>query len=241
MKRAVLFLLAALFILLVIEPNLVQPLTADESRVPVYDENAVLRTNNDVETRRSKSNALIYIDPARGGQDTGYKTDSQTPEKDLLMQLALTIGSSLEKAGYRVEYSRWYDDVPACSSEDECEAVRIADAKAKGANYYLSLSMNQDSSLHRGYSLFTQPGNEQLDLLTKELASQIQATSYSRFEGIDTDHYDSFTVLKDLSLPSILLQAGYITNASDYAKLSDTKFQTRLANAITQAFLSTVD
>lgn len=241
MKRAVVFLCIALFILLVIEPNISRHTAAEEYRVPVYQDSAVLRTNNDVETRHSKSNALIYIDPERGGSNTGYRTDGQTSEKDLLMQLALTIGTSLEKAGYRVEYSRWYDDVPACESEEDCEARRVADAKSKGAQYMLSLSMNQDSSLHRGYSIFTQPNSDQLDALTRELASQIQATSYSRFEGIDTDHYDSFASLRDLSLPSILLQAGYITNPSDYSKLSDTKFQTRLANAITQAFLNTVD
>lgn len=241
MKRAVLFLCIALFIFLVIEPNLTHHAAAEEYKVPVYDENAVLRTNNDVETRHSKSGALIYIDPARGGSDTGYQAEGQTPEKDLLMQLAVTVGTSLEKAGYRVEYSRWYDDVPACENQQACEAARLADAKAKGAQYILSLAMNQDASLHRGYSIFTQPNSPQLEALTKELAREIQATSYSRFEGIDTDHYDSFTSLRDLSVPSVLLQTGYITSPSDYAKLSDTKFQTRLAEAITRAFLNTVD
>ncbi len=114
MKRAVLFLLAALFILLVIEPNLGGQPMAKEDKVPVYNPDEPLQTNDDVETPRSRSKALIYIDPARGGQDVGYNTDNQQPEKDLLMQLAVTIGSALEKAGYRVEYSRWYDDVPAC-------------------------------------------------------------------------------------------------------------------------------
>ncbi len=74
-----------------------------------------------------------------------------------------------------------------------------------------------------------------------ESASTFMEASYSRFEGIDTDHYDSFAILKDTSIPSILLQVGYITNPTDYSKLSDTKFQTRIANAITQAFLNSVD
>lgn len=241
MKRAVLFLLAALFILLVIEPNLGGQPMAKEDKVPVYNPDEPLQTNEDVETRRSKSKALIYIDPARGGQDAGYTGANQQSEKDLLMQLALTTGNALEKAGYRVEYSRWYDDVPACASEDNCESVRLEQARANQADYILSLSMNQDSSLHRGFSIFTQPNSVQLEDLTNQLADQIQATSYSRFEGIDTDHYDSFPILSDPSIPSILLQVGYITNPTDYSKLSDTKFQTRIANAITQAFLNTVD
>lgn len=240
MKRAIWFLMAALFLLLVIEPNLTYQLQEPFAKTPIYDENAAFRTNNDVETPLAQSKALIYIDPARGGKDTGYKGVGQMAEKDLLMQLALAIGDALEKAGYRIEYGRWYDNISACSDEESCENARLQEAKDLQADYVLALAMNQDSSLHRGYSLFTQP-NATLEALANELATQIQITSYSSFEGIDTDHYLSFPVLRDSSIPSILLQAGYITNPSDYAKLADTKFQTRLANAIAQAFLNTID
>ncbi len=240
MKHAVWFLIASLFILLVIEPNLISQVQEPFLKVPTYDENAAFRTNHDVETPLSQSKALIYIDPARGGKDSGYKIAGQMAEKDLLMQLALAIGDALEKAGYRIEYGRWYDNVPACSDEESCENARLQEAKEIGADYVLALAMNQDSSLHRGYSLFTQPRAD-LESLAKELATQIQTTSYSNFEGIDTDHYLFFPVLRDSSIPSILLQAGYITNPSDYAKLSDTKFQARLANAIAQAFLKVIN
>lgn len=240
MKRAIWFLLVALFLLLVIEPNLSHQIQEPIAKIPLYDEKAAFRTNNDVETPLAKSNALIYIDPARGGKDSGYRGKGQIAEKDLLMQLALAIGDALEKAGYRVEYARWYDNVLACTDEESCENARLQEAKDLQADYVFALAMNQDSSLQRGYSLFTQP-NDTLESLAKELASQIQITSYSSFEGIDTDHYLSFPVLRDSSIPALLLQAGYITNPSDYAKLADTKFQARLANAIAQAFLNTID
>ena len=45
MKRAVLFLLAALFILLVIEPNLGGQPMAKEDKVPVYNPDEPLQTN----------------------------------------------------------------------------------------------------------------------------------------------------------------------------------------------------
>lgn len=241
MKRAALFLLAALFILVVIEPNLSQHLVPREDKVPVYSPDTPLKTNNDVETRRSKSGAKIYIDPARGGRDAGYVSEGQQAEKDVLMQLAVTIGSALEKAGYEVEYSRWYDDVPACADGQDCEQVRLEKAKADGADYILSLALNQDTSLHRGFSIFTQPGSELLDQLSQSLETEIKATSYSRFEGIDTDHYDAFGILQEPSIPSVLLQIGYITNPQDYARLSDSKFQERIANAITQAYLDTIE
>lgn len=241
MKRAALFLLAALFVLLVIQPNISQHLTPRSDKVPVYNSETPLQTNNDVETRRSSSGAKIFIDPYRGGRDVGYSAANQQAEKDVLMQLAVTIGTSLEKAGYEVEYSRWYDDVPACADGQDCEAVRLEKARQDGADYVLSLALNQDTSLHRGFSIFTQPNSDVLDQLSQALEVEIKATSYSRFEGIDTDHYDAFAILRDPSVPSVLLQIGYITNPQDYARLSDSKFQERIANAITQAYLNVVD
>ena len=241
MKRAVWFLILALFILLVIEPNTRATTDATADRIPVYDENAPLRTNNDVETRQSASHALIVIDPARGGRDAGYRGAGQTSEKDLTMQLALTIGSDLEKAGYQVAYTRWYDDVPACSTEEECENSRVQIAKDEGADYVISLSLNQDESLHRGFSIFTHPDNAQLSSLAKNLSTSLQAISYTRYEGMDTDHYDSFAMLRDSSLPAVLLQLGYITNPQDYSKLSDPKIQERIGQAVTQSFLNSVN
>lgn len=241
MKRAIFFLIAALFILLVIDPNLSASLSPESTQIPVYDENQPLRTNNDVDTRRSSSSPLIYINPARGGKDTGYINQNGTSEKDLLMQMALTIGSALENAGYRVEYSRWYDDIPACSSTDECEQTRIDKAKELGADYILELQVNQDNSLHQGYSLFTRPDKPVLNDLAREIAREMERISYSRYEGHDTDHYDSFPILKSDDINAVLLQVGYITNPQDYERMSDTKFQTRIAQAITQAFLDTVD
>ncbi len=241
MKRSIWFFLLALFVLLVVDPNLSAHLSQTAQRIPVYNENSPLRTNDDVETKQSASHKRIVIDPARGGQDAGYVSASSTPEKDLVMQLALRTGDELEKAGYEVEYTRWYDDVPACSSLEECETSRIAKAKELQADYILSISLNQDASSHRGFSVFTQPDNPQLAALGKTLMNNLQATSFTRSEGFDTDHYDSFPILRDLSVPSILLQMGYITNPSDYARLSDSKFQDRLAQAIAQSFLTSID
>lgn len=241
MKRALLFLLAALFILLVVDPNLTSHLKPEMDKLPVYDQNAALRTNDDVETKQSSSHALILIDPTRGGSDIGYTSSSTIPEKELLMQMALTIGTQLEKAGYRVAYTRWYDDVPACDTVEACEDSRLDKARNENADYILSLAFNQDKPLHRGYSIFTQPDNPELAALASNLNEQIQATSFSRSEGLDTDHYDAFPILRDTTRPALLLQLGYITNPQDYAKLADSKFQGRLAQAISQAFLDSID
>jgi N-acetylmuramoyl-L-alanine amidase len=233
------FLFAALFILLVLEPNLTSGITQMPVKTPDQSETA-LRTNDDVERQVSQSGALIVIDPGRGGWDTGVQTGS-VYEKDLAMQLAQAIGAVLEKDGYRVEYSRWYDDIGDCDTTTACDAARLEKAKELGADYLLSLRFNQDDSLHGGFSIFTQPDNEQLLALSKEIALQLQQVNYSRYEGLDTDHYSAFTTLSDSSVPAVLVQLGYVTNTSDLAKLTNSTYQEKIASAIARAFLNTVN
>mgnify|MGYP004449844123 FL=1 len=240
MKRGALFLGLALFVLLVIQPNLqVKPLLP-EPRVPEYTE--TVKTNDDVQAQTSQSKAVVVIDPGRGGTDTGYDKPGGISEKDLAMTLAADIGTALQKAGYEVHYTRWYDDIDSFGSEAESDKYRLEEARKNNADYVLALRFNTSSnSLDKGFSVFTQPNNDSLDALIKEIAAQIQATNYSQYLGLDNDHYSNFGILSSKDQRAVLIQMGYLTNSEDYAKLTDPAFQGKLANSISQAFLNSVN
>lgn len=239
MKRAISFFLLALFVLFIIQPNLDAKTQTAQIRTPEMTDSVL--TNDDISRKTSKSQATIVIDPDKGGMDAGYDPVGHLAEKDVAMQLAINIGGVLESAGYHVEYTRWYDNVETFNTRTESDQNRLDIAKSMNPQYLISIRFNTGDSLSKGFSVFTQPDNEQLDTLANEIATQIQATNFSVFEGLDTDHYANFTLLSDLALPSIMLQMGYLTNSEDYAKISDSQFQKRIGEAIAQAFLNTVD
>lgn len=239
MKRAISFFLLALFVLFIIQPNLDAKTQTAQIRTPEMTDSVL--TNDDISRKTSKSQATIVIDPDKGGMDAGYDPVGHLAEKDVAMQLAINIGGALESAGYHVEYTRWYDNVETFNTRTESDQNRLDIAKSMNPQYLISIRFNTGDSLSKGFSVFTQPDNEQLDTLANELSTQIQATNFSVFEGLDTDHYANFTLLSDLALPSIMLQMGYLTNSEDYAKISDSQFQKRIGEAIAQAFLNTVD
>lgn len=239
MKRAISFFLLALFVLFIIQPNLDAKTQTAQIRTPEMTDSVL--TNDDISRKTSKSQATIVIDPDKGGMDAGYDPVGHLAEKDVAMQLAINIGGALESAGYHVEYTRWYDNVETFNTRTESDQNRLDIAKSMNPQYLISIRFNTGDSLSKGFSVFTQPDNEQLDTLANEIATQIQATNFSVFEGLDTDHYSNFTLLSDLALPSIMLQMGYLTNSEDYAKISDSQFQKRIGEAIAQAFLNTVD
>ena len=232
MRRAILFLIFALFLAMVIQPNLNKQIK-ETSKIDVPEQaesKTTLITNDTVSNKRSKSKAIICIDASRAG----YTSEGHTSEKELNLVIAQKIGDTLESVGYKVVYTR--SDDSSLTTED-----RITALTAQKADYLISIQMNSSSdSLSKGYSIFTQP-NEKMIQLAKELASTMSSINLSQFEGIDSDHYENFPILYDSQIPSILLELGYLSNSDDYSKLIDETFQQKIADAITQSFLDKIN
>lgn len=236
MRRAILFLIFALFLAMVIQPNLNKQIKETSTiDVPVQaDSQTTVITNNTVSNKQSKSKAVICIDASHGGDDAGYINDGYASEKDLNLAIAKKIGDALENVGYNVVYTR--SDDSTLNTED-----RITSLNAQKADYLISIQMNSSSdSLSKGYSIFTQP-NEKMIQLAKELASTMNSINLSQFEGIDSDHYENFPILYDSQIPSILLELGYLSNTEDYTKLTNESFQEKIADAIAESFLDKIN
>ncbi len=240
MKRALYFFLLAALVWLVVQPNLAAGTREPEVRVPVYGVD--LQTSTQITKDQCDSQSVIVIDPAAGGADAGYDPADHISEKDLAMDIAVQVGEKLADAGYQVAYTRWYDDIDSFATEQESDTWRLNKARELGGNYMLSLRFTEgNDGLDRGFSVFTQPNNALLESLATHIAQNIQATNFTLYEGLDTDHYANFPVLSDAGMPSVLLQLGYLTNNDDYTKLSDPEFRDQLADAIVKAFLQTVN
>ena len=154
--------------------------------------------------------------------------------EDINLIIAKKIGDSLASVGYNVVYTR--SDDSSLSTED-----RITSINSQKAKYLISIQMNSSSdSLSKGYSIFTQP-NDNMIQLAKKLAQTMNSINLSQFEGIDSDHYENFPILYDSQIPSILLELGYLSNSEDYTKLTDETFQQKIANAITESFLDQIN
>lgn len=234
MRRAILFLIFAMFLAMVIQPNLNKQIKEkSEIEVPEQTESTII-TNDTVSNSRCKSKSIICIDASHGGSDSGYTSDGHTSEKDLNLIIAKKIGDSLSSVGYNVVYTR--SDDSTLSTED-----RVTSINSQKANYLISIQMNSSSdSLSKGYSIFTQP-NDKMIQLAKNLSNTMNAINLSQFEGIDSDHYENFPILYDSQIPSILLELGYLSNSDDYSKLVDETFQQKIADAITESFLAKIN
>lgn len=240
MKRTILFLALALLLAIFIQPNLASDINRKERSPKNADENMII-TNENVSLGTCKSKAIICIDAGNGGADAGFQVDDKKTEKDINLDLAKKIGEYLSKMGYHIVYTRTDDNINAYESEDDSAKERIAIAKNQKSDYLISLQLNSDEdTLTKGYSIFTQQ-NDKMIHLGNQIDKNLELINYSQFKGLDSDHYSNFTILSDTDLTTVMIELGYITNSEDYNKLTDDSFQNKIALAIAEAFLDTIN
>lgn len=241
MKRVILFFCLALFIALIIQPNISSTLVKNtDSDVPVNTTSTPL-TNEDASLTQCESKAVVCIDADNGGSDYGYEVEGRLLQKDINLALALKIGDRLSKSGYHVIYTRQDDNIDESYDSEESAEWRIEKAVAGNADYFLSITLYGDSDPYaKGYSIFTQE-NAKTIALGNEIVNQFEILNYSEYKGIDSDHYENFPILSNKDIPSMLIQIGHITNESDYSYLVDESFQIKLANAILNAFIKEIN
>jgi N-acetylmuramoyl-L-alanine amidase len=102
-------------------------------------------------------------------------------------------------------------------------------ASARGFQIYRS----QSKSAAVPAMVQTSAGSEPLAISEAQLAGAIKN---SLTEGLPCDHHETrtanFFVLRNLDMPALLIECGFLTNPEDARALADPAFRTKLAGAI---------
>jgi len=98
------------------------------------------------------SNKIIVIDAGHGGKDSGAVGSRTQYEKRVVLQIALKIGKTLQKRGYKVYYTRTKDKFIKLRN-------RTKYANKKGADLFISIHANatRKKSLHGIETFFLSP------------------------------------------------------------------------------------
>ena len=192
----------------------------------------------------------VILDPGHGGADQGASCDWGT-EKDFALDVALMARKELLQAGYRVEMTRSSD--VAVSLED-----RVALANGFSHAVFVSIHFNwyslpggagiesyvlapegvrsNASDEHHPSTQSTQrcAGNT-LDPQNIALTAAIHASVLSRLSLFDRGvRHARFHVLRNIKLPAVLLEGGFISNPSEGQRIATGEYRQQLAAAITQ-------
>jgi len=198
----------------------------------------VLLTGCAVPTATDLPTYDIVIDPGHGGFDGGTVAGDGTMEKDINLLIALHLRDMLAVCGLNVVMTRDTD-----VSTQSIDAATIREKKVSDINNRLSLyesaatviSVHQNhytSSKYRGTQVFYSANHPQ----SEALAAMIQQSVVSRLQPHNNRQYkrasDGIYLMHHTTVPAVLVECGFMSNAEELALLKDTQYRRQMAWAI---------
>lgn len=204
----------------------------DGTTTTVQDGITYIKGNGKYRVNGGIKDKVIVIDPGHGGTDPGAIGAGGTQEKNITMPISMLLKDNLIKAGAKVYMTRTTDvDVAGAYASDRAELQgRVNVAEKYNADIFISIHIN--SAVNRslsGLSCYYHPKTSH----DARLAKAIQTKLVSNFKMNDLGIREAnFYVNKRSSMPSTLLELGFISNSSDENNLKSKWFQEKAAKVI---------
>ena len=176
----------------------------------------------------SLAGRIVVLDPGHGGDDTGNVAHGLT-ESDLMLDLARRIEGRLTAIGVTVLFTR-----SATSGPDEL--ARAMMANRSGADVVLSLhcdSAHQPRASGVATFFYGQERFGAWSAVGEHLADLIQREVVARTGLADCrSHARAWVLLQRTQMPTVRIEAGYLSHPEDAARLTAPAFRDTLAEAV---------
>ena len=188
------------------------------------------------EQKQSNKKYTVFVDPGRGGDDKGLQSKTtKNYEKDITLEIGKRLASKLSnQSDINVIVSR-SEDVNISTSE------RVNQAKQQKADFLVSLQLNSEYGGNTANGVEIYYKKDEL-YRVDELARYVQDSIVSYVDLKDRGiGIGDFGVLREATMPAIVIKCGFITNPEEEKKLTDEKFLNEFTEGIAQGILSYID
>ena len=181
---------------------------------------------------------VITIDPGHGGRDPGtyYKG---ILEKDINLQISLALEEELLEKGATVYLIR-RSDIDLSSIYDPKKKRgdlyrRLLMIKKNQSDMYLSIHINwYQNTYYKGAEVLYNQINSQ----NKKLATAIMQEFKSNLNSKRQIHTTDLYMYKNTTILGVLIECGYLSNASERNLLTTDEYQKKLAKSITSGIIN---
>ncbi|MEG4107265.1 N-acetylmuramoyl-L-alanine amidase [Microcoleus sp. S13_C5] len=175
----------------------------------------------------SNRRAVVAIDPGHGGRDPGAVGIQSIQEKEIVLDISFQVARLLEQQGVQAVMTRTDD------SEIDLEP-RVSLAERVNATLFVSIHANSINMSRPDISgIETYYFNNGEDLARVIHGSILQGTGATDRRVRQARFY----VLRKTSMPSVLVEVGFVTGAEDAARLSDPAYRSQMAASIARGIL----
>jgi len=210
--------------LLALQLRQTRPVLPPTSSIPVPP--PMRTTPPDSFPRVPNGRIVVMIDPGHGGKDSGALGIGGLREKDVILSISQQVAVLLEQQGIQAIMTR---------SDDRFVSLegRVQMARQARATLFVSIHAN---SVNRSRSDVN--GIETYYYSSERFAQTIH---YSILQSLSTRdrgvRQARFYVLRNNSIPAVLVEVGYVTGAEDAPRLASPAFQRQMAEAIARGIL----
>ncbi|MBQ5658749.1 MAG: N-acetylmuramoyl-L-alanine amidase, partial [Peptococcaceae bacterium] len=177
----------------------------------------------------------VVLDAGHGGADPGASGPGGIKEKDVVLQIALKVGTVLQQHGVSVIYTR-IADIASTKKLSLAERVSIAN-KAK-ADLFVALHANAVANKTvGGQETYAYKAGTTAYKLAEAIQKEIVAASGLNNRGVKTADYH---VLLHTTMPAALVETAFISNPDEERLLKDGAWQEKIAVAIAKGILESL-
>lgn len=193
----------------------------------------------------------ICIDPGHGGRDPGFRVGSKN-EKNYTLLLAQELRAQLQKAGFQVVLTRSSDtyverdDRPGVARRREADLFLSLHFNAfpsnplvKGIETYCLTPTGAYSSNSGGRGDTGRVTGNRMDKNNMLLAYQIQRSLVRSLKAEDRGIKRArFEVLRLSTVPSALVEGGFMSNPAEGRKIFDPAYRRQMAQALVDGIIA---
>jgi N-acetylmuramoyl-L-alanine amidase len=183
--------------------------------------------------------APIIIDAGHGGEDSGAIAFDGTFEKDINLTISQILNDMFEVSGFQVIMVRDSDISIHSKSKSTARGKKVSDLQnrlkiAKNNPDSVWISIHQNAAHNKtwhGFQAFFSNNNP----MSKDLATSIHNSFVDMLQPNNKRPVKAKTnnfLLRNMSLPAVLIECGFISNPGECKKLVDETYQKKVAFCI---------
>lgn len=185
----------------------------------------------------------VILDPGHGGHDVGAEFGS-IYEKDIVLNISNKVGDILAKNDINVIYTR-NEDVALGENEKEDLKSRVKISNSSNAEYFISFHINDYIDIYSyediyGFEVWTNYNDYNSVSLGTKIEENLENLNYTERRPM-LDGSESLYVIRENSIPSILIEFGFMNSYNDRIYFSDEYNQELLAEAVANAIIESIN
>lgn len=184
--------------------------------------------NEENQEEEALNGKIIILDAGHGGKDNGASANG-IKEKNINLPVVLKTAQLLKERGAKVYLTR-EEDKTLLREERYLLAGKV------NADIFISIHANSSSSEVTGLETFYHYDRDKQ--LANTLQSHLIQETQSKNRGT---RYGDYYVLRENTVPSALVEMGFLTNKEESTKLTNDVFHEYIANGIVDGVLDYFD